>query len=228
MVKTEFLRRISYFAGLERAGDVLASLAKATLEERYERGKLLYLEGDAGRGLYYLVEGQVRMFKSSPDGRELTLELIGPGQTFNEVAVLDGAPTPTSAEALEASLVWLIPTEIVLHLLETEPTVARAVVNDLASRMRHLTMLVGELSLKQVTARVAKILLSQVEQGAILGVGISNQLTTQMTQQQMASMAGTVREMVGRALRTLQKSGAIEPRRGYIIIKDAAKLQTFL
>jgi CRP-like cAMP-binding protein len=228
MIKPDLLRKISYFAGLEQAGDTLAQLAKLTLEEKYEKGQLLYLEGDRCRGLYYLVEGQVRIFKSSPEGRELTLQLVSPGQTFNEVAVLDGAPVPASAEATENSLLWLIPTEIVLKLLESEPAVARAIVNDLASRMRQLTMLVGELTLKQVTARVARILLSQVEQGSILGIGISNQLTTQMTQQQMAAMAGTVREMVGRALRTLQKAGAIEARRGYIIIKDAVKLQTFL
>lgn len=228
MVKTELLHKITYFAGLARAGETLAALAKTTLEEKYERGQLLFLEGDHCKGLYYLVEGKVRLFKSGPDGRELTLQMVVPGQTFNEVPVLDGAPAPDSAEALENSLVWIIPTEIVLQLVENEPAVARAVINDLATRMRNMTTLLGELTLKQVTSRVARILLSQIEQGAILGVGISNQLTTQMTQQQMASMAGTVREMVGRALRTLQKSGAIEARRGHIIIKDAARLRTFL
>src|SRR6266567_2324975 len=109
MVRTELLHKITYFAGLERAGETLEALARTTLEERYERSQLLFLEGDHCRGLYYLVEGKVRIFKSGPDGRELTLQMFGPGQTFNEVPVLDGAPVPASAEALESSLIWIIP-----------------------------------------------------------------------------------------------------------------------
>ena len=221
------VRLMPYFKDLTDLS-LLKEVAQAVKVESYERGQILFLEGDICRGLYYLASGQIRIFKSGAGGREQVLQLVNAGQTFNEVPVLDGESVPTSADALEPSLIWIVPTTLMLELIQREPLVARAILGDLASRLRYMTHLAGELSLKQVTARVAGILISQVEQEAILGIRISNKLTAQLTQQQMAAMAGTVREMVGRALRTLQKAGAIEPRRGHIIIKDVAKLQTFL
>jgi CRP/FNR family transcriptional regulator len=89
-----------------------------------------------------------------------------------------------------------------------------------------MTTLAADISLKHVTARIAKILLYQTDQDTIQGERITNEATTQLTQQQMAAMAGTVREMVGRSLRSMQTSGAIEARRGRILIKDVTKLES--
>lgn len=227
-MNVELLQKIPYFATLNRDNPALLELARAVSCEQYERGQLLFLEGDACRGIYYLAEGQVRLFKSEPGGREQVLQLVRTGATFNEVPVLDNGPVAVNAEALEPSVVWIIPTSVVLRLLDREPMVARAILSNLAAELRQLTGLVAEISLKQVTARVARILLDQLQPDNILGRGISNEVTAELTQQQMAAMAGTVREMIGRALRTLQRAGAIEAHRGHIIIKDAARLRSFL
>jgi len=228
LLKIEFLRQIPYFAELDAANPSLLELAKFAREEKYERGQLIFMEGEMCQGLYYLFEGQIRIFKSEPGGREQILRIVGAGETFNEVALLDGKSLPASAEALTNSIVWLIPTEAVLKLLDLEPKVARAIMMNLANQLRQLTDLVAEISLKQVTARIARLLLEQAQSSPILGIGISKNVTSQFTQQQMASMAGTVREMVGRALRTLQKAGAIKAYRGHIIILDQDKLKRFL
>jgi CRP/FNR family transcriptional regulator len=219
------LQQIRYFSALPNTSTALKELAIRSTIEYFEAEQLLFLEGDSCRGLYYLAAGQVRLFKSGPDGREQVMQILKAGATFNETAVLDGGCLPTSAEAVEASEVWILPVQPFLTLLEAESGVARAVLYKFAREMRQLTELVAAISLKHVTARVARILLEQVEQDSILGVGISNAVTAQLTQQQLAAMVGTVREMVGRALRTLQKAGAIEARRGHIIIKDVRLLQ---
>ncbi|NWJ44436.1 MAG: Crp/Fnr family transcriptional regulator [Chloroflexi bacterium] len=224
----ELLRGIPFFAGLETDSLTLERLAATTYEEKYEAGQILFLEGEPCRGLYYVVKGRVRIFKAEPGGREQVLRLAGAGTSFNEVPVFDGGQNPASVDAVDDCTIWIVPAETVRTLLETEPAVARAVAKVFSARLRHLTTLIAEVSLKQVSARVAKLLLNRLGEEPILGVGISEQVTSQFTQQQMAAMAGTVREMVGRALRTMQKAGAIEAKRGYILIKDQEKLQTFL
>lgn len=225
--KLQLIQRIPYFAGLNQNNHALIELANAIQEEHYEKDQLLFLEGDTCRGMYYLLSGQVRIFKSGPGGREQILRIAGPGSVFNDVPVLDGGPNPASADGLEACSVLILPVQSIQRLLDQEPAVVRAIMMNLASKLRHMTTLVGDISLKQVTSRVAKILLTQVEEGDNLESGLTNQVTTQMTQQQMAAMAGTVREMVGRALRTLEGAGAIEARRGHILIKDTARLQDY-
>lgn len=228
MQKGPHLQTIPYFAELAADNPVLTVVARDMVEERYEANQVIFLESEPFRGLFYVVEGRVRIYKSEPSGREQVLNIVMPGATFNDVPLFDGKSVPANAAALEPSLVWIIPTATMRFVLDSEPQVAQAANRILAARLRQLTTLIGEISLKQVTARVAKILVSQVEQEAILGTGISTAITNQLTQQQMAAMAGTVREMVGRALRTLQKQGAIEARRGHIIITDMEKLRTFL
>jgi CRP/FNR family transcriptional regulator len=225
--KLQLIQRIPYFAELDQHNRALIELASASREERYEKEQILFLEGEVCRGMYYLVSGQARIFKSGTGGREQILRIAGPGSVFNDVPVLDGGPNPASVDALEACAVLILPTAAVQRLLDHEPAVVRAIMMNLASKLRQLTTLVGDISLKQVTSRVAKILLNQVEEGNHLESGLTNQVTTQMTQQQMAAMAGTVREMVGRALKTLESSGAIETRRSQVIIKDANKLEDF-
>ncbi len=225
--RQQLIQRISYFNGLDYNQPALVELANASREEHFDKGQMLFLEGDPCRGIYYLLNGQARIFKSGPGGREQILKIVGPGSVFNDVPVLDGGPNPASVEALETCTVLILPTVAIQRLLDHEPAVVRAIMMNLAGKLRHLTTLIGDISLKQVTSRVAGILLSQMEGGENLESGLTNQVTTQMTQQQMAAMAGTVREMVGRALKTLESAGAIEARRGRIIIKDSTRLQEF-
>ena len=142
--------------------------------------------------------------------------------------VLDGGIEPVTAQAMEVCRVWKMPGTSVLALLQHEPSVGAVFANRLANRLRTMSELVGDLSLRQVTARVAKILLEQAEQPSISGIGIASEITAQLTQEQMAALVGTVREVIGRALRQLQRTGAIEPWRGHIIIKDTNRLKTFL
>lgn len=209
------LRRVPYFARL--SFDELVQIAEMTTAYCYERGDLIMLEGEQNSSLYYVHAGLVKVFKTSVTGREQMLHLIGAGETFNDVPVFDGGLNPASAAAMEHSVIYVIRATGLRGMIATNPAVAEAVVRILASRLRDLVALVENVSLRSVTARVAKILLDQESQ--------EGEAIYFLTQQEMAALAGTVREVVGRALKELEMAGAIEMRQGRARVVDRARLR---
>lgn len=210
------LRRIPYFASL--GAQELAHVAAMTLVRHYNRGDIILLEGDTGGALHYVHAGLVKVFKTSPEGKEQVLRLIAVGHTFNDVPALDGGPNPASAAALEPSEIYLIRHHELREIIATRPEVAVAVVQSLADALRHLVVLVEDLSLRHVTARVARILLDHSD---LAGDGSR---AHHLTQQEMAAMAGTAREVVGRALKELESAGAIEMRQGRAVVVNRERL----
>jgi len=216
-VEVEALRHITLFTQLGQ--EELAHVAAMTIERHYERGDLIVLEGDPGGALHYVRAGLVKVFKTSPSGKEQVLRLIAAGYTFNDVPALDGGPNPASAAAMEPSIVYVIRRAELRTLIMTRPEVAEAVVRTLTSALRHLVALVEDLSLRHVTARVAKILLDQeiASQEA--------QRAYHLTQQEMAALAGTAREVVGRSFKELEMAGAIEMRQGRAVVLNRERLR---
>lgn len=207
----EQVQGIDLFAGLALpVQEYVASLLKV---ESYERGELIVRQGEPCKALYCLVSGRMKRFKISPDGKEQILKILLPGDSFNEVPILDGGPNPASTEALEDSVVYALERVEFMRALEQAPALALGVIQTLSSRLRHLVGLVEDLSLRTTIGRVARLLLEQAE------------MTGRLTQQEMASMVGTVREVVGRALHELEQMGAISLDRGKITIVDAVLLQ---
>ncbi|HEY1353949.1 MAG TPA: Crp/Fnr family transcriptional regulator [Ktedonobacteraceae bacterium] len=217
-VEPEVLRQLPLFACLPAEG--LARAAALAGERRYERGDLIMLEGESNRALYYVHSGLVKVFKTSPAGKEQVLRLIAAGQTFNDAPAFDGGPNPASAAALEPSVVYLIRQAVLGQLIRTQPEMAEAVVRTLAQALRHLVTLVEDLSLRHVSARVARILL---DQDAAFREG---QPAYHLTQQEMAALAGTAREVVGRSLKELESAGAIQMRQGRAIVLSRERLST--
>ena len=222
-VESEELRKVSLFAPL--SVDDMARVAAVTVERHYERGDIIILEGDRGGALYFVRSGLIKVFKSSPGGKEQVLRLIEAGRTFNDVPALDAGPNPASAAALESSIVYATGGAELRRLIAERPGVALATVQALAGALRHLVTLVEDLSFRHVTARVAKIL---IEQDASAGAsGASGKAVHRLTQQEMAAMAGTAREMVGRALKELEATGAIRIQRGRITVVNRERLAMF-
>lgn len=220
-VDVDELRKAPLFASL--APDDMAHVAAVTVERHYERGDIILLEGDRGGALYFLRSGLVKVFKSSPEGKEQVLRLIEAGHTFNDVPALDGGANPASAAALEPSVVYATGGAELRRLIAERPGVALATVRALAGALRHLVTLVEDLSFRHVTARVAKILLER--EASADDDGKSGRVAHRLTQQEMAAMAGTAREMVGRALKDLEASGAIRMQRGRITVVSRERLQ---
>jgi CRP/FNR family transcriptional regulator len=217
--KLNLLRRVSYFAALPDG--LLNELAAVAGERRYGRGQVIFLEGEPCAGLHIVVEGQVRIYKVSPQGREQVLEQLEPGGTFNDVAVLDGGPNPASAMAATDSLLWIVARADIRRLAHAHPELAWALIESIARRTRRLVAMVEDLALRSVKARLAKLLLAEAERTA----GQTEINRDQMvTQAEMAARLGTVREMIGRALKELADEGLITFDRHRIVILDRARL----
>jgi CRP/FNR family transcriptional regulator len=215
----DFLRSLPYFSAL--GPEEIRRIAEKTSERSLARGEVLFLEGAPNSGLYLVKSGRIRIFKSSPDGREQVLLTAGAGATFNDVPVFDGGPNPASASALEPSIVYIIPGETLLALVADCPA-ARSIIELFAARLRHLTTVVEDLSFRSVVSRLAKMLLdSAVAEGGESPV-------PRLTQDEMATIIGSVRDVVGRALRTLQKTNAIKIEGQRILVTDPEKLRRII
>lgn len=213
---SKLLRSVPYFAGLD--GPALSAVAQGAINRRYAQGEVVFLEGDPCAGLHIIQTGRVKLFQVSREGREQVVKLLGPGEFFNEVAVLDGGPNPVGAMAALETELWIIDRERMLELLASYPALAIGVIETLAAHARHLVSLVEDLSLRSVSGRLAKLLLAQAT--------VSDQTPRRMTQQEMAAQLGTVREVVGRVLRSFEEEGLIRFDRHRLIILDQEGLET--
>ncbi|MBI2869830.1 MAG: Crp/Fnr family transcriptional regulator [Chloroflexi bacterium] len=207
------LRSLPYFASL--TAEEMRKIEQETREISFSKGEIILLEGEPCPGLFVVKSGQVRVFKASPSGREQVLFMALPGGTFNDAPVFDGGPNLASAEARQASTVYLVPRAVMQSLIADCPAAGGATLV-LARRLRSMTELVENLALSTVASRLSKLLLDL----AVVEEGTSPM--SSLTQDDMASMIGSVRDVVGRTLRDLQKIGAIkiEGRRILIVAPD--------
>ena len=212
--RIELLRSLPYFRPLDQ--DTLTSIATLTVRRVYQPDEVIFLEGEPCAGLFVVHSGHVKIYKVSPEGREQILTIIGPRDSFNDVAVFDGGPNPASAQAMDAIELCVIERPTLQSLFDRYPKLAQAVVAVLAARCRMLVGMVEDLSLKSVAGRLAKLLLDQAAQG---------QDAVPLTRQQMAARLGTIREMVSRALRELEDEGLVRRDGRQIVITDRAALE---
>lgn len=219
------LKRSAPFTTLSNA--TLEKIAQVARRYTYQPAEILFLEGDECRGMYVVETGLVRLFKQNSDaGRELTVRLMGPSDSFNEVPIFDDGPNPVSAEIIEESRLLVLPASAMRQLLLECPELDRAAVTYLASRVRHMLTMVHDLSLRHVRARVAKILLQSI--GPDEGVGAGSDQRARLTQREIAEMAGTAREVVARTLKVFEREGAIAVDQGRITILDPAQLESMI
>ena len=212
------LRRAGLFEGLDEAH--LAELILRGRQRTLDPGQTVFLEGDRADGLYVVLSGRVKVFKTSPKGREQILRIMGPGEPVGEVAVLSGEAYPAGAETLEASEVMYIPRQAFLDLVGREPEVALRLLAALSARLRSFATLIEDLSLKDVSERLAAYLLSLAteadsEETVHLGV----------TKTQLSAAVGTVPETLSRAFQQLSRAGAVETSGRRVHIKDRALLE---
>jgi CRP-like cAMP-binding protein len=217
-VQLDFLKSVPYFSDLSLAE--LESIRKLVFEKTADRAEIVLLEGESAANLYFVASGVVKVFKTSAEGKEQILSIVRPGESFNDVPIFDDGPNPVSAQAMGPVLLYGIKRSDLEVILRGYPQIALNTIKVLARRVRHLVSLVEDLSFKHVIGRVAKILLEHtaIEKGP----------GPRLTQQEMAAMAGTAREVVGRSLRALEEGGAIKLDRHRIVITDKETLQKIM
>ena len=217
----ELLRQIPYFRSVPVA-DVQA-LATNLRERHYRAGDVIFRKGDSSEGLGVVLHGRVRTVTTAPEGREQVLKVFGPGRTFADIAVFDDEPQPADAIAVSESTVVFVQSRELLALLKRHPEAAIEVIRLFASRLRAYKQMVEDLSLRTVVARVARLLVDRAR-GAQTLVEESADSSPEFTQEEIAALVGSVREVVQRALKTLEHAGFIQMARGRIRITDAEAL----
>jgi CRP/FNR family transcriptional regulator len=217
-IQVEFLKSVPYFSGLSPAE--LDSIRKLVFEKTAARGEVILIEGEPAETLYFVASGAVKVFKTSAEGKEQILSIVRPGESFNDVPIFDGGLNPASAQAMGPVVLYGIRKNDLKVILRDHPQVAMNIIKVLAERVRQLVSLVEDLSFRHVIGRVAKILLEQA------GDGTGSK--PRLTQQEMAAMAGTAREVVGRSLKALEGEGAIRLERHRIVITDRAALKELI
>jgi CRP-like cAMP-binding protein len=205
-------------------------VARVSRTQDLAPGELLILEGDVCRGLYVVDSGTIRLSKGSSSsafgfGREQTIGLMRPGDSFNEVPVFDDGPNPVTAEAIEDSRVILVPGNEVRDLVQRSPEFAGLIIKIMSHRLRHMLAMIEDVSMRDVTGRVAKILLQVQHPSVGVGAGLTN--GRRLTQREIAEMAGTAREVVARVLKKMERTGAIVVNRGDVRILDPELLESF-
>lgn len=200
--------------------DQLRDLASIALEKPLPRGTTIFTEGEPGDGFYVMLEGRVKIFKLSPEGKEQILHIFGPGEPFGEVPVFQGRQFPAHAITLEKSRVLYFPRNAFVALIKNNPSLALNMLALLARRLRTFTVLVDNLSLKEVPGRLAAHLLylSEHESGA-------DSLELDVSKGQLASLLGTIPETLSRILGKMTKQGLIESDGRLLRILDRDGLQ---
>ncbi|MEK6706779.1 MAG: Crp/Fnr family transcriptional regulator [Bdellovibrionota bacterium] len=214
-VETELLKSIPYFAGL--SSTELDSVRPHVLERRAERGEIILYDGEPAKALFFVISGAVKVFKTSADGKDQILNIVTPGESFNDAPVFNGGPNQASAQAIVPTVLYELRKTEINALLQNHPQIALNTIKVLAGQANQLVSLVEDLSFKHVIGRVAKILLKNAGDATSPGL--------RLTQQEMAALAGSAREVVGRSLKSLQEDGVIRLERHRIVIANKAALE---
>ena len=201
------LRAAPLFSALDE--QERGSLAKRAVLRKYAAGDFLFSEGEPCQGLFIVVSGAVRIFKTSAQGREQVLAFEGPGSSIAELPVFDGGPYPASAAAVQNSeLVFLSRADFRAICLEN-PEVSLKVLQVVGARLRRLVGIIEELSFTTVRDRLGSWLMRQAKaEGRPTPRGVA--FTLNASHQELASQIGTVRELVSRNMAMLQSQGFIE------------------
>lgn len=219
---TEALAKVPLFASLPPSElERLGSLVRA---RRYRRGEVIFLEGDVGASLCVIAAGQVRIVLSGADGREVVLNVYGPGEFFGEFALLDGEPRSADAIAQDGCLLYWLTREDFLSFLEAHPRAASTLLAVLSRRLRHTTRVVQDATFRDVPARLARVVLDlATTRGRTTSEGVV--VDGRFTQTDLAAMVGASRETVNKALRAFQRDGLLRHVRGTITVMRPEQLR---
>jgi CRP-like cAMP-binding protein len=220
----ETLRKVAIFADLSEPE--LQFLAERAVAREYDTAELVFSEGQPCAGLFIVETGALRIFKSSPSGREQVLSVEGPGSSVAELPVFDGGNYPASTSAVAPTRVLFVSKQDFSSLCLVHPRVSLKVLKVVGARLRRLVGIIEELSFTTVRSRLISFLVRIAKEGQKTPRGIEAQLPA--SNQELASHIGTVRELVSRNLSRLHAEGLITMEGKTVIIPDLTKLEAEL
>ena len=210
--RIETLQSNSYFSELPDA--LLKEVAAHMQLREYQRGDVLFWEDDPCDGLYILQTGSAKIYRLSPQGRQYIVRILQEGDTFAEVPAFDGGLNPVNVDALETCSVWVIESKKLRALVAAHPVFVQKVLANFGEMLRNMVRMVSEMAFYQVTHRLARLISE-----------FPDEPRPHWTQEQLAAQLGTVREVVARSLKELERSGAIRIEDRRIHIADDSVLR---
>jgi CRP-like cAMP-binding protein len=216
------LAKVPLFSGLTESE--LDFLSARTVPRHYSAGEMVFGEGEPCAGLYVVESGNVRIFKSSPNGREQVLSIEGPGSSIAELPVFDGGAYPASVVAVDPATLLFVGKQDFQALCLAHPQVSLKVLRVVGARLRRLVGIIEELSFTTVRHRLASYLLRLAQKsGNRTPEGV--EVILPLTNQELAAQIGTVRELVSRNLSRLQAEGMLKIDERNVLIYNLKALE---
>ena len=209
----DLISHIPLFNGLPP--DQLEALTEIAVSKHFPKGQIIFSEGDEAGGFYVVVDGIVKIFKLSVEGKEYILHIFKSGEPFGEVPVFAGEHFPAHAQAIAESRLLYFPRDAFVDLIKQIPSLALNMLATLSARLRQFTIKVEHLSLKEVPGRLAAYLLYLSDE-----IGEQHSVDLSISKQQLASLLGTIPETLSRILAKMAKDGFIEMDGRHIVIID--------
>jgi CRP-like cAMP-binding protein len=206
------------FGGLSR--EELTRIGSITQQKKYDRGQAIFWDGDPGIGFYMVADGKVKIYKTSPDGKEQILHIYGPGNPFGEVPVFSGNRFPANAQALEKSRLLFFPRKDFIQLIARHPSLALNMLAVLSMRLRQFTVQVENLSLKEVPARLASYLIYLCSEQAD-----DSAVDLPISKGQLASLLGTIPETLSRIFNKMSQQQLISVEGSRIKLLNRDRLE---
>jgi CRP-like cAMP-binding protein len=216
LVKSPLLRDLSQ--------DALGRLAAAARRRIYKRGEVIFHEGDPGEALLVLESGRVKVFTYADSGDETLLAILGPGECFGELALIDGEPRSATIQAIEPVEAVSVGRAAFLALVREHPQTAEHLMHRLAAKIRYLTDVVSDLAFLDLEGRLAKRLLELAEKHG-QDVGDEVLIELPLTQEDLAAMVGATRASVNKLLGWYEDRGMIARRGRRIAILQSDRLR---
>jgi CRP/FNR family transcriptional regulator len=214
----EIISGIPLFSGLPE--HQLKEIKHIAINKHYKKGEFIFYEGDDGNGFYVVVEGTIKIFKVSSEGKEQILHIFGPGEPFGEVPVFSGQSFPANSEAIAKSHLLFFPRSAIVDLISANPSLALNMLAVLSMRLRQFTVQIENLSLKEVPARLAAYLIYLAEEQ-----GSEDSVSLNISKGQLASLLGTIPETLSRIFSRMNSQNLIDVKDRTIRLLDLNRLE---
>ena len=215
-----FLKRVPLFSGL--TDSQIERLAAGSVRRNFPKGRTIVAEGEPSQSLYVLLSGRAKVQRSDTEGKEVILSVLGSGECFGEMSLIDDAPRSASVITLESSDFISIAKDSFKSVLVSSPEISLRIMKGLVKRLREADKKIETLALLDVYGRVARVLLDFSEP-----VGNDRIVKNKLPRQEIAKMIGASREMVSRVMKGLENEGYITAMpEGKIMLRE--KLSSYL
>jgi len=219
---TDQLKINPLFSGLDEEG--LLRIKAIAMARQIKKGESLFVQGEEANGFYLVLQGRIKIYRLSPQGKEYILRIVGPGETLAEAAVFSGKTYPAAADSLEESRLYYFRKSDFVHLIRQDPQLALNMISGLSLLLRNLTQQVEDLSLHEVSSRLARYLLDQADKNNLtLANGV--QIPLEVKKNLLASRLGTIGETLSRTLAKMKQRGVLEINKDALIIQNLELLK---